>query len=102
VTLKLKTAEFRILTRSTHLATATQLAETLFRSADLLLAEAADGTRFRLIGVGGADLSDAATADPPDLFDPEANKRRKVEQAMDEVRAKLGKDAITKGRGLVK
>jgi len=102
VTLKLKTAEFRIVTRSTHLATATQLAETLYRSADLLLAEAADGTRFRLIGVGGADLSDAATADPPDLFDPAANKRRKVEHAMDEVRAKLGRDAITKGRGLVK
>ena len=100
VTLKLKTAEFRLITRSTHLATATQLAETLYRSADALLAEAADGTRFRLIGVGGADLSDAATADPPDLFDPESNKRRKVEQAMDEVRAKLGKDAIAKGRGL--
>ncbi len=102
VTLKLKTAQFRIITRSTHLSTATQLAETLYRTADLMLAEAADGTRFRLIGVGGTDLADAAQADPPDLFDPESNKRRKVEQAMDAVREKLGRDAITKGRGLVK
>jgi DNA polymerase-4 len=44
-------------------------------------------------------LSDAAEADPPDLFDPQADKRKRVEQAMDAVRAKLGKDAIAKGRG---
>jgi len=100
VTLKLKTADFRILTRSTHLATPTQLAENLYRGADALLADAADGTRFRLIGVGGGDLADAGEADPPDLFDPESNRRRKVEQAMDAVREKLGRDAISKGRGL--
>jgi DNA polymerase-4 len=100
VTLKLKTEQFRNVTRSMHLATPTQLAETLFRGAETMLAAAIDGTRYRLIGVGGADLSDAAEADPPDLFDPESNKRRKVEHAMDEVRAKLGKDAIAKGRGM--
>ncbi|MCC6470792.1 MAG: DNA polymerase IV [Alphaproteobacteria bacterium] len=100
VTLKLKTAQFRTVTRSMHLGQATQLAETLFRSAEAMLAAAVDGTRYRLIGVGGADLDDAAEADPPDLFDPAANKRRKVEHAMDEVRAKLGKDAIAKGRGM--
>ncbi|MCC7048568.1 MAG: DNA polymerase IV [Alphaproteobacteria bacterium] len=100
VTLKLKTAQFRLITRSMHLGTATQLAETLFRSAETMLEAAVDGTRYRLIGVGGADLDDAAEADPPDLFDPDANRRRKVEHAMDEVRAKLGKDAIAKGRGM--
>jgi DNA polymerase-4 len=99
VTLKLKTAQFKIVTRSLHLAAPTQLAETLFRGAQGLLAAEVDGTRYRLIGVGGADLSDAAEADPPDLFDPQADKRKRVEQAMDAVRAKLGKDAIAKGRG---
>ncbi|MCK6450514.1 MAG: DNA polymerase IV [Alphaproteobacteria bacterium] len=100
VTLKLKTAQFRLITRSTHLAAPTQLAETLFRSAEQLLQPELDGTRFRLIGVGGADLSDATEADPPDLFDPEANKRRKIEQTIDQLRGKLGDKVIAKGRGL--
>ncbi len=102
VTLKLKTAQFRLVSRSTRLATPTQLAETLFRNAEQLLLGELDGTRFRLIGVGGADLSDAAEADPPDLFDPDGNKRRKIEQTIDQLRSRLGNKAITKGRGLRK
>jgi DNA polymerase-4 len=100
VTLKLKTAQFRTVTRSLHLAAPTQLAETLYRGAEGLLAAAVDGTRYRLIGVGGTDLGDAAQADPPDLFDPRADKRRRVERAIDDVRAKLGRQAIAKGRGI--
>ena len=63
------------------------------------LAGEADGTRFRLIGIGGADLVSEDLADPPDLLDPGLARRRKVEQAIDSVRAKLGDAAIGKGRG---
>jgi DNA polymerase-4 len=35
-----------------------------------------------------------------DLADPGAAQRRKVEAAIDAVRAKLGKDSIGKGRGI--
>ncbi len=101
VTLKLKTAEFRLLTRSRRLDAPSQLAEVLFDAALPLLAKEADGRRFRLIGVGASDLGPGDLADPPDLLDPERARRGRVEAAMDEVREKLGRDAIRKGRGLL-
>jgi DNA polymerase-4 len=68
ITLKLKTSRFRIITRSRVLADPTQRAEVLYRAGLGLLREAADGTVFRLIGIGGDRLVDAERADPPDLF----------------------------------
>ncbi len=100
VTLKLKTDEFRLLTRSRRLADPTCMAEVLYRAARPLIAGVADGRRFRLIGIGAADLVDAARADPPDLLDPDRERQAKVEKAIDAVRAKLGEAAIRKGRGL--
>jgi DNA polymerase-4 len=38
-------------------------------------------------------------ADPPDLLDPDRGRRKKVEAAIDAVRARLGENAIGKGRG---
>ncbi|MGH6949197.1 MAG: DNA polymerase IV, partial [Kiloniellales bacterium] len=96
-TLKLKTSDFRLLTRSRRLSDPTQLAATLYRAAELLLRAEADGRRFRLIGIGGSELVAAALADPPDLIDPERNRQAKVERAIDAVRAKLGDKAIGKG-----
>ncbi len=99
VTLKLKTAEFRTLTRRTTLAAPTQLADTLFRASAPLLDRELDGRRFRLLGVGAAGLEDCRLADPPDLADPGARRRARAELAVDRVREKLGRDAIAKGRG---
>ena len=100
VHLKLKTAGFRIVSRQMSLSAPTQLAETLFRCGRALLEREATGTRYRLIGIGVGDIRDAADADPLDLADPDARQRRKVEAAIDAVRAKLGKGSIGKGRGL--
>ncbi|HEX7968691.1 MAG TPA: DNA polymerase IV, partial [Stellaceae bacterium] len=68
ITLKLKTSDFRVLTRSRQLADPTLRAETLYRAALPLLRAEADGTAFRLIGIGADRLAEAALADPPDLF----------------------------------
>jgi DNA polymerase-4 len=101
VHLKLKTAGFKLVSRQLRLPAPTQLAETLYRTGETLLRREADGAlRFRLIGIGADDLHDAAEADPPDLADPDAARRRKVEEAIDEVRRKLGDAAIVKGRSL--
>jgi DNA polymerase-4 len=101
VTLKLKTADFHIRARSATLAAPTQLAEVLYRiGADLLAAEA-QGEAFRLIGIGVSTLAEAREADPPSLLDPGAARRARVERAIDAVRARLGDDAIAKGRGLL-
>jgi DNA polymerase-4 len=98
ITLKLKTGEFRLLTRSRQLASPTQLAESLFRAALPLLEGEAQGARYRLIGIGAAGLAPAAEADQPDLLDPDSGRRAQVERAIDSVRAKHGGGAIVKGR----
>jgi len=100
VTLKLKTKDFRQLTRSRKLHDPTRLAEEIYRTAALLLEAEADGRFYRLIGVGVTDLVSPELADLPDLSDPGKAHRAKVEEVLDEVRAKLGPDAIEKGRRL--
>jgi len=52
ITLKLKTADFRLRTRARSLAAPTQLAAKIFAAGRELLAREAQGTRFRLIGIG--------------------------------------------------
>ena len=68
VAVKLKTADFRLLTRSRRLGNPTQRADVLLRYALPLIAREADGTFFRLIGIGAEGLVPASEADPPDLF----------------------------------
>jgi DNA polymerase IV len=69
VVLKLKTSDFRTLTRNHRLADPTRLADVIYRSAAALITREADGRAFRLIGVGVTDLCPPENADPPDLFD---------------------------------
>lgn len=68
VVLKLKTSDFRILTRSRRLPRPTQHAAAMFESIAPLIDREADGRTFRLIGVGIGALGSAQDADPEDLF----------------------------------
>jgi DNA polymerase-4 len=99
IVLKLKTADFRLRTRSTSLDSPTQLADRIFRTAQLSLKREADGTRFRLLGVGLSNLVPDVSADPTSLIDVQADRRAKAERAMDKIRAKFGGSAVAKGRG---
>lgn len=100
VTLKLKTPDFKLITRNCRLPSPTQLADRIFRTGRDLLRAECDGRRFRLLGIGCHDLADPRDADPPDLADPGQRQRAEVERAIDAVRAKLGGHAIRKGRSL--
>ncbi|MEE9454446.1 MAG: DNA polymerase IV [Paracoccaceae bacterium] len=103
VTLKLRTAKFRALTRRLSLTEPTQLAGVIYDTARPLLEKEIPNGPFRLIGVGISHLSDATDADfAGDLLDPDAPKRAAVERATDKIRAKFGTDIIKKGRGLPK
>jgi len=62
----------------------------------------ADGTRFRLLGVGLSSLAPADNADPASLIDPESDKRAAAERAMDKIRAKFGGEAVNTGRAFKK
>jgi len=100
VVLKLKTAQFRIKTRSISLEAPTQLADRIFRTARDALKREADGTAYRLLGVGLSNICAAADCDAPDLVDRRSGKRAAAERAVDRVRAKFGGGAVGKGRGL--
>ncbi len=101
VTLKLKRADFRLLTRRITLREPTQIADRIYRTARDLLGQLADPGPFRLIGVGLSDLAAASEADlSGDLLDPEASRRAQAERATDAIRARFGHDAIVKGRSL--
>ncbi len=90
ITLKLKDSEFRLLTRTRSGLPPTQLAIRLFEPARHLLKAACDGTAFRLIGIGAADLCDAAEADRGDLADQTVVKQAHMESAIDKIRDKFG------------
>lgn len=99
ITLKLKTRDFKSLTRRRTMAQPVQLADVIFKTLEPLLEAEADGRAFRLIGAGLSSLSDP-TGDSGDLLDPQAVKRGRAERASDKARDKFGADAVMTGRAL--
>jgi DNA polymerase-4 len=97
VTLKLKTPDFRLRTRSRTLPSPTQLADRIWRAGAEMLAREADGSAFRLIGIGVSEIGTPARADPPDLVDPAAARRAEAERAMDRIRSKFGQQSVELG-----
>ncbi len=98
VQLKLKTPDFKGLTRNRRLADPTALADRIFRVGSDLLRRETDGRRFRLIGIGVADLTPIEFCDPPDLVDEGAARRAKAEAAVDDLRRRFGADVVEAGR----
>jgi DNA polymerase-4 len=97
VTLKLRTTDFRIVTRRRTLPVATQTAKTLFQVGRELLAREATGRPWRLIGIGIADLIEADLAGD-DFFAGGEKKALASERSVDAIRARFGADAVTSGR----
>ena len=97
VTLKLKTADFRIRTRARSLGEPTQLAARIFEAGRDLLARETDGTQFRLLGIGTSNLVEGKKADGVDLVDHKGERAAKAEHAVDKVREKYGNAAVVKG-----
>lgn len=101
VTVKLKTSDFKQISKRQSLHHPTQLADTIYRTARSLFDQAGSKGPYRLIGVGINELGPAADADRiGDLLDPNAGKRAKAEAAADKIREKFGQTAIIKGRAL--
>ena len=96
--LKLRAADFRLITRRRTLAVPTQTSRALFAVARDLLAAEARGGAYRLIGAGLSDFVEAA--DGLDLFAEEERRDRRGEQALDALRERVGRDAVMTGRAL--
>ena len=97
VTLKLKSADFKIRTRARALAAPDPVAARIFAAGRDLLALEVGKTQFRLIGIGVSHLQEAAGDDLADLLDRRAAE---AEHAVDRLRAKFGKDAVVRGLAL--
>jgi DNA polymerase-4 len=97
VTLKLRTTDFRIVTRRRTIAVPTQTARTLFAVGRELLAKEATGRPYRLIGIGMADLAPAGAVED-DFFGGDERRALAGEKTLDAIRARFGADAVTSGR----
>jgi DNA polymerase-4 len=97
ITLKLKTSNFKTITRRRTLPQGTQLADTIFNTCLPLLEGEAKGQKFRLIGVSISSLS-KPLGDHGFLLDPMALKRGKAERVTDSIRSKFGRNSLIKGR----
>jgi len=97
ITLKLKTADFRLKTRSRQLTDPTRLADRIYATGADLLAREVGSINYRLLGIGISEFVDPVLADPGDLADPDAGKRAAAEAAVDTIRGKFGNRAVELG-----
>lgn len=102
VTLKLKSADFRTITRRASLGRPSNLARVAFSALRPLLHEAAPGRAWRLIGVGYSALSPGGGPVEADLFAREEERWAAQEKAIDAIREKFGAAAIGAGRSVKK
>ena len=101
VNLKVKKADFKLLTRSITLNEPTQMTDRIYTNVRQMLNSIMDNAPFRLIGVGISHLTKPEDADQfMDLLEQDAAKRAKAERATDTIRKRFGKDSILKGRSL--
>jgi DNA polymerase-4 len=98
--LKLRKTDFKILTRRRTLPEPTQTARQMFAQARELLAREV-GPPYRLIGVGIGDLVEPQDV-AADLFGSSEARALKAEKAIDALRDRFGRGAVTTGRGLGK
>ena len=97
VTLKLKTPDFKLITRSRQLGAPTQIGKRIYEvGRELLLAEP-DRRRYRLIGIGVSQLHEGSAADHGDLMDTSAPREAKLEHMVDKLRDKFGSAVVTRG-----
>jgi len=98
VMVKIRRGDFRTYTRQCVVRPATQETQPLARAAIRLLDEWLDaqaGAGVRLLGVGAGDLTKAPQLD---LFGvPESARNRKLDAAIDGIRARFGAHAVARG-----
>ena len=100
VTLKLKTADFRLRTRARSLPAPTQLAAMIFEQGRELLAREVDGTQFRLLGIGVSALTGDEGGRPGRPGRRTAQRTAAAEHAIDRLRDRFGRGAVIRGRSI--
>ena len=97
VTLKIKFADFKQITRSHTLARPTTSTQQIYHLAEKLLMETKLKTRVRLIGLSVSQLTRKVKQE--NLFShPQLLKQEQLDQAVDRIQGKFGLTAICRGR----
>jgi DNA polymerase-4 len=99
VGVKLKTADFKILTRQQRLAEPTDVAEQIYRVGVELLGAFKHLGPFRLVGMVAYDLAQAGAYTQTGLFDS-FGRRRRLEVAIDGLAARFGGKVVQRGDDL--
>ncbi len=101
ITLKVKTRNFKTISRRKTQREPTQIAESIYTEVRRMLEQLANEGPFRLIGVGISQLINADSIDHlNDFLKLDESKKADAERATDLIKERFGKNAILKGRSL--
>jgi DNA polymerase-4 len=101
VRVKLKTADFRVISRQTVLAEPTDVAAVMLAQAKTLLDDIAESGPFRLVGLTAYDLRPAGTVDAQlDLLPEAGNRERRLETAIDALVDRFGRGVVQRAGDL--
>ncbi len=102
VTVKIKYADFRQITRQTTLAHRISSTETIYDTACAILDGVELADRVRLIGVGVSGFEEGGPSQLSLMPEPkpqsEEKKRGRLDKAVDALRERYGRDAVVRGR----
>lgn len=96
ITVKVRFASFRTVTRSRTLEEATNLDDALYRTARELYKSIPSTEGIRLLGLTVSNLQPAGQAIA--LFDSKQEKQESLHKVVDELKARFGATAVMKGR----
>jgi DNA polymerase-4 len=100
IRVKLKTADFRILSRQHTLAVPSAGSEDLFRTAVPLAIDMLEQGPFRLIGIGAYDLASGSDEGQLDFLKEGTDKSARLDRVLDQANARFGAGALTRARRL--
>ena len=100
VRIKLKRADFQIITRQDRLAAPTDVSAVLLAKAEELLSSVNDVGPFRLIGLGAFDLAKRAAEPQLSLLPSAGTRDRQLETTLDALIDKFGAGAVQRGGDL--
>ncbi|MDI3523010.1 MAG: polymerase [Bacillota bacterium] len=99
VTVSVKTPEFKLHTRSATYPDATALTEAIYARAQEVFRRHFVGRTVRLVGLSMGNLVPPDAPAQLDLFTiPETEKRARLAQTVDRLRARFGEDALVRAR----
>lgn len=102
VSVEIKYSSFRTVSHQTTLQAPANDSGVIYRTACQLVSELWNGSPVRLLGIRTSKLEDADAPSQLSLFDlvqekPLSEKQKSLNEALDKIRSKYGKDSIVRG-----